>query len=62
MDRVFVTEKHDVAKAIADVLSGTAKKEGGYECGNDDETWYGCSGFPICQITYSDKGGKPDYK
>jgi len=45
MDRIFVAEKHDVAKAIADVLGVTSKKDGFYECGQDGVTW--CAGHML---------------
>lgn len=45
MERIFVAEKHDVAKAIADVLGITSKKDGFYECGQDGVTW--CAGHML---------------
>lgn len=45
MERLFIAEKHDVAKAIADVLGVTSKGDGIYHCGNDGVTW--CSGHML---------------
>ena len=45
MERIFIAEKHEVAKAIADVLGITSKGNGVYHCGNDGVTW--CSGHML---------------
>ena len=37
--RLFIAVKPGLAKAIVDGLGGGARKEGFYECGNDDVTW-----------------------
>lgn len=45
MHKLFIAEKHDVAKAIADVLGITAKADGVYHCGKDSVTW--CAGHML---------------
>lgn len=45
MERIFIAEKHEVAKAIADVLGVTSKGDGVYHCGNDGVTW--CAGHML---------------
>ncbi len=45
MERIFIAEKHEVAKAIADVLGVTRKGEGFYQCGEDGVTW--CAGHML---------------
>lgn len=37
--RVFIAEKPSVAKAIAEILGATNKKDGYIECGSDYVTW-----------------------
>lgn len=45
MNRIFIAEKHEVAKAIADTLGITSKGDGVYYCGNDGVTW--CAGHML---------------
>ncbi len=43
--KLYIAEKHDVAKAIADVLGVTKRGEGHYICGEDKITW--CAGHML---------------
>lgn len=45
MSKLFIAEKHDVAKAIAGVLGVTSKGDGFYQCGEDKVTW--CAGHML---------------
>lgn len=59
MNKLFIAEKHDVAKAIADVLGITGKGGGYYECGDSSVTW--CAGHMLELCTpedYNEKHGK----
>lgn len=43
--KVYIAEKHDVAKAIAEVLGINSKGDGFYQCGSDKVTW--CAGHML---------------
>lgn len=45
MSKLYIAEKHEVAKAIADVLGITRKNDGAYQCGSNLVTW--CSGHML---------------
>ena len=52
MNRVYIAEKHEVAKALAEVLGIRSKAEGYYACGNDAVTW--CAGHMLELLDLAD--------